>query len=445
LTLSKTLSEKLTAYFSEDAIEELARESHFVIRESKMTGFMFMDLLLFSTQNLKEQSLEDLAFLLKERYGIEITKQGLDERFTEKAVDFLKKLLGKAIAEIYNPLSELICLKKLGSVRIKDSTSFQLPKNMEEYYPGSGGSGSKACIRIQFEYDLIKGEIVDLSLHAYNDPDISNASETVDNINCNDLIIRDLGYIRTDVLSKIDKKQAYFLNRLQCNMNVYEIKKGKYKKVNFVAINRYLRLLKLQDMEKEVYIGEEHSIKLRMVIERVPEKVINERLRKAERQAKKKGRKLSNEYKIRAGLNIFITNIDKQDLSVNDVRQIYGLRWQIEIVFKTWKSIAKIHELKKMKVLRFECCLYAKLIWVVLNLNMVWETIKFFYHDKILLSYFKLFKAICNRKESFRQAILSGKDKTIEYLMKIFPSFPNYFKSDKKKDKLSFYDRLELL
>jgi hypothetical protein len=435
----------LTDYFSQEAIENFAKETGFVIRDSKLTGFMFLDILLFNLQTQKEQSLEDLALLLLERYGITITKQAIDDRFNEKAVEFFKKLLGKAISEICNSSTQLLCSTKFKRIRVKDSTSFQLPKNMEKYYPGSGGSGSKACIRIQFEYDLVSGEVIDLSLHAYNDQDLKNAYDTKDNIESEDLIIRDLGYVRSDVLTEIINKQAKYLNRLHANSDIYELKNGELKKISFAVIVRYLRLYKLQYLEKEVYIGIKNPFKTRLVIELMLEEKVNERIRKAEKEAKKKGRKLSVEFKTRAWLNLFITNVDIEELPVEDIRQIYSLRWQIEIVFKTWKSILKIHVIKKMKVLRFECQLYAKLIWVVINLNIVWEIIKHFYQKKIGLSYLKIFKAISERKEKIRQAILAGKEKIKEYLMLIFPDAVNYFGSDKKKGKLSFYEKMLLL
>ena len=62
-------------------------------------------------------------------------------------------------------------------------------------YPGSGGSGSKASVRIQFEYDLLGGKINDLSLNAFNDQDASDAIATVDLLQAGDLIIRDLAYV----------------------------------------------------------------------------------------------------------------------------------------------------------------------------------------------------------------------------------------------------------
>jgi IS4 transposase len=71
---------------------------------------------------------------------------------------------------------------------------------------------------------------------------------------------------------------------------------------------------------------------------------------------------LSKEYKSRARLNIFITNISAEVLELEQIHSVYTLRWQIELVFKVWKSIGKIHKVKKMKQERFESYLYAKIV-----------------------------------------------------------------------------------
>lgn len=85
---------------------------------------------------------------------------------------------------------------------------------MAEYYPGSGGSGSKANVRIQFEYDLLSGQVVDLSLHAFNDQDATNSTMTLDVTSEGDLIIRDLAYMHLAALNGILENLGHFLCRL---------------------------------------------------------------------------------------------------------------------------------------------------------------------------------------------------------------------------------------
>ncbi len=67
-----------------------------------------------------------------------------------------------------------------------------------------------------------------------------------------------------------------------------------------------------------------------------------------------------------AGLNVYVTNIPWEWVPMEQVHELYTLRWQIEIVFKTWKSLFKIDHYRNVKQERLECQLYGKLIAIFL-------------------------------------------------------------------------------
>ena len=56
-----------------------------------------------------------------------------------------------------------------------------------------------------------------------------------------------------------------------------------------------------------------------------------------------------------------------EDIPAEKVRSIYRLRWQIELVFKGWKSHEGLGKVKKVKRERTLMELYAKLIWIVVK------------------------------------------------------------------------------
>jgi transposase len=66
------------------------------------------------------------------------------------------------------------------------------------------------------------------------------------------------------------------------------------------------------------------------------------------------------------GMNVYITNTTPGELSTNYVHALYSLRWQIEILFKTWKSFFEIDACKTIKKERLECHLYGQLIGILL-------------------------------------------------------------------------------
>ena len=389
-------------------MEQLAKETSFVQRESKINGKNFFDIIVFNNEKLKEQSLNDLSIDLTERYGIKITKQSLHNRFNDHAIAFLKKALERLLYQQIDVSPLLTTAKVFNRILIKDSVCFQIDKSLAVSYPGSGGSGSPAAVRIQFEYDLLKGQINDLSVNAFNDQDTTNSIETLELTQEKDLIIRDLAYMNLSVLKGLIKIGAYFLSRLQYNVIVYEKIDNQYAKLDFVKLRNYMKKNKLDVIEKNVYLGHKERLNVRLILHLLPDDVVAERLRKAHKNNKKKGRKqLSKEYKARAALNLFVTNATEDEIPMEKVYSFYRLRWQIELMFKIWKSLCHIDKVKKVKQERLECYIYAKLICIVLTWRMIWAVAKFiFVKHKKSLSYYKAFKTMLRVKLTELREIL---------------------------------------
>ncbi|WPC42709.1 transposase [Clostridium sp. JS66] len=80
----------------------------------------------------------------------------------------------------------------------------------------------------------------------------------------------------------------------------------------------------------------------------------------------------------------YVTNAPAHILSTEIIHEIYSLRWQVEIMFKIWKSIFQIHLSKPVKIERFNCHLYGKFIAVLLSTVVV-----FTYRDDVYYEYSK--------------------------------------------------------
>ncbi|MEI6140130.1 MAG: hypothetical protein WCP85_12765 [Mariniphaga sp.] len=119
---------------------------------------------------------------------------------------------------------------------IKDSTYFQLPPAYATLYPGSGGSGSKSMIRINFEYDFKICTIYDLSAHEFNEQDHTDSKSVSEIIQPKNLLIREVGYINQTYIKAIDKASAFYLNRPGATVGMYE--KVKMGNLNNLTISR---------------------------------------------------------------------------------------------------------------------------------------------------------------------------------------------------------------
>jgi len=438
------LNVEIAPFFTSEELNELAREAKFVQREyggSKIDGEIFLNLIVFHNENLKEQSLEDLSGILKDERGIEISKQGLHQRFNEYAVSFLSTALEKLLQQQLQSSAIKLLDNEFNRVLIKDSVCFQVDESMAEFYPGSGGSGSTAAIRIQFEYDLLSGTITDISINAFNEQDATDSLATIEKAEAGDLIIRDLAYMSVAVLKKIINKLALYLCRPNTNVKMYELKNGKYIEIDFDSIVNYMKKHKISFMEKEVYYGSNEKLKTRLILHLLPAEELAKRLRKASQNAKKNGNgNLSKNYKARAGLNLFITNASKEQIPTENVWPIYRLRWQIELMFKIWKSICNIEKVQKVNKERLECHVYSKLIFIVLGWKMVWMVAKNMYRiTGKALSFFKAFKTLFKRKiDEFQNALESSKDDMIKFILDFYDlSTTNHLLEKRKQEPTS--------
>ena len=427
-------------------INRFARRTGFICRSSKLSGYHLLSVLVTNSFSDKELSLNDLCQDLFEHYGVRVTKQGLDQRFSSPAALFFKSVLENILTRLFSDtIRYRLPCRSFKAVKIKDSTAFQLPEAYCETYPGSGGSGSEAALRIQFEYDLLTGRISDLSVHPFNDQDLNNARDTLSDIGPGELIVRDLGYMTSDIPPAIDQQKAFYISKLPTSITNLFIKDNKDQIIK-LDLEDLLRKMGKNDFNRisynSAYLGTE-KYPIRLLIEKVPDELYEQRLRKAEQWACKKGRKLSKVKKIKMRFNIFITNVAEQDLSQEAIQQIYRLRWQIELVFKTWKSFAKVHQIKPMKQIRFECMLLVNLMCLTIQNKFLWIfTLNSLFHNK-KLSLMKLSKSLIKRVKKIWSYSAMGFKQINKYINKLIELTDSYCEFEKKKGKLSSYEIME--
>lgn len=433
----KNLDVEIDQFFSPLELKQMAHESKFVQRESKLTGAMFFDLIVFNNDKLKEQSLNELSIELLQRHKIEIQKQSLQDRFNNYALVFLKaaleKLLEKQLDMEKMPLRDFECFNR---VLIKDSVCFQIDESLAEDYPGSGGSGSGAAVRIQFEYDLKTGRINDLSLNAFTTQDASDSLSTLELTKEGDLLIRDLAYMSLKVLKKLIAKKAFILCRANTNTKIYEKAGSGYEEIKFAELTGFMRKNGLDLLEKEIYLGTKELLPLRLAINLLPKEEVKIRTRKARKNNKKKGRGvLSKEYKSRIALNLFITNTSEKQIAAEKAWFIYRIRWQIELVFKIWKSICQIDKVKKVKKERLECYIYGKLILIILGWQLMWSVAKRLYEqEKKVLSFYKAFKTLLGKQiMEVRNVLMDEKSRVDKFVEEFCGLSKKHHLLEKKK------------
>ena len=321
--------------------------------------------------------------------------------------------------------------------------SSQGPNNLAEHYRGSGGSGACpiAGISIQYEFDLKTGVFLDLTITESVRNDQTDAKETSENVFENDLVIRDLGYFSIPVFSKISKEKAYFLSRLNSNVLVYE-KKGEV--LDFKKLYDEMTKNGIEKCEKRVTIGED-NLSVRLLIGVVPEHVYEERIRRKQKEEKKKGHTMKEKTKLLCHFNLFITNAEEEKLPMDKIMPLYWFRWQVELMFKNWKSVFSIHKLQKMKKTRYITMLYIRLIFIVINLqivNRVQSAISKQRCQTGILSYKKTLQTLKNMFFEILRVLRSKQEKAVKCLEKIYKILSKNHWREKRKNRKNFVENI---
>lgn len=395
----------------------VARKTGFCKRESKLSPGLFFDIMMYDVSSVKSKSLNQLAIEALSEHGIGITKQGVDKRFSDCTLSFLKELIGQQLSMKLDQQVEAGWMSTFNRVLIKDGTRFDLPEEYMDYLPGNGGSASKAGACLQFEYDLKGGSITDLSLTPANRPDARDAKDVIDTIANKDLVLRDLGYYSFSSLLNISSKGAFYISRLGFTTVVHQEIEGKTQRLDLKGLFDRMSRNQISRIEINVTIGVKEKIPVRLIAELMPEKVYEERMRKVRKTHQKKGYQPSKSYEFFARFNLFITNVPEETLPTEVISLLYRIRWQVELVFKIWKSVMGIHHTRKMKYIRWLCLLHFKLLLMLINWNAIMVQRGYLYSSKgQLLSLNKCFKTLFDNTFKLRVALKLGVPGVVSFI-----------------------------
>lgn len=357
----------LSEFLTTDTIEQTARRTGFVKRASKITGKMFLALVTFGLWSNSTTTLSQLAAKMRQLGGHQVVSaEAIHQRMNKRAIAFLKELIQQALVKIQglDYCFDDGVFDSFIKVYLADSTGFELPQCLEKLFPGSGGSASSAGAKIQLVWEYKRSLLAHFVLTPWNIPDQKYVDQVVKLAQKGCLFMFDLGYFKINAFALISQSGAYFLSRLNHQTNLYEGETPGWSPFDLVE---YLKKTTFDTIETEIFIGEKERVPSRLIAVRLPDDVVNERRRVAKKTAKKKGYTPTATHLFLLGWNLFITNVPGDIWTPETVIKSYPMRWQIELIFKSWKShchLSAINAKKKESVL---CYLYGRMLLVLLT------------------------------------------------------------------------------
>jgi hypothetical protein len=412
-------------------------KSKFVKRRSKLTGERFVQTLVLGSLERPDASLNDFIKVSAD-LGVTITAPGLDQRINEEAVVMMHDLLQATVEQCRCVgQGEQTVFRSFQAVYILDSTHISLPDALETVFRGKGGKGPVAGAKLQLSYEYLSGELSALELVDGRHPDQKCR------LHCRQaapgtLHLFDLGYYDQKVFATLDRKGAFFVSRLSPQAALYW-EKGDTEGFDLVA---FLQSLAEDQHEFEAIIGSRVKQAVRVLVQRVPLEQAAERRRKAKKRRRKAGNTASSRLLALQDWQIFITNVPQHQLDFQQVLLAYRVRWQIELIFKLWKSQARLTRIGNWRPERVLCQLYARLIAVLLFHHLT-APLRFSAHFELSLP--KAFLLVQRHALSLIQAVADGWANLPSVFKRLLSDFIRFAPKDKRSKSPSTYQQLCLL
>jgi hypothetical protein len=351
----------------------LGRQTGFVQRESLLDGARFTQAWVFAVMAEPMPTWEDVAQSAA-TVGAPITAQGIEQRCAEPAAYLLHQVLAASITQLVSAEPVPIpLLRRFTSVFVDDSSTIVLPPVLADLWSGTGknGSSTAASLKVQVRLDLSRGTLQGPALqHGRSCDSLSPLLKLP--IVPGALYLADLGYWSLARFAALGKAGAFWLSRY-LPYTVLLTEDGR-------RWDEVWSLLEAQgrdvvDMPVRVGIGKQ--LPARLLAVRVPRAVAEERRRRLRKEAREKGKVVSAYLLALAAWTVFLTNAPASWLSLREALVLGRARWQIELLFKLWKSHGHVDETRGKQVWRVLCEVYAKLLAVLIShwvmLSELWE------------------------------------------------------------------------
>lgn len=365
MTSIAQVAESLTAVL-ETVPNRVARETGCIKRQGKFTGGTLVQTLVLGLLREPEATLEELA-QMAQACGVSVTAQAIEQRFTAELASTLKEVLAAAVGQVVtgDPVA-IPLLARFSGVYIQDCSTISLPQALARDWPGCGGTGDagRAAIKLGSRLDLLGGRLDGPYLASGRTHDRSVPGATAP-LPVGSLWMGDLGLVTLARLQAIAAEGSYWLTRIKAQTHI-ETEDGQ-------TWNQ-LSLLAEQDsdrIELVVRLGKRARIPARLLAIRVPEAVAEERRERLRADAARKRPRhpepVSADRLALAAWTIYVTNVPAEQLSLADAMVLVRARWQIELLFKLWKSHAQIDTSRSQQPQRIHGEVLAKLIGVVIQ------------------------------------------------------------------------------
>jgi Transposase DDE domain len=318
-------------------LDDLAKSTGLIQRRRKFDAVILLRTLVLTVLKKPDPRPGDFKRTAAQ-FGVHACKAAIVGRFSDRLVAFLRGVLERAIEHVVAAEPAALDLfKGFTAVFLGDATTVPLPDEYAEQFPGCGGaSGSgRAAMKVQVLWDFLSGALRRMVIEPGKSSDARSPIARQE-LPPGSLSLFDLGYFDLNRFRRLSDAGASWISRLQFRVTVFTVD-GRVLPLLDELRRRFEAGEAMIDMP--ILLGATQRLRCRLIAVRVPQEVVARRRQEAHEKASKHGRAASAEYLRWQEWTIFVTDCEPERLSWKAIVILYRVRWQIELMFKIWKSL----------------------------------------------------------------------------------------------------------
>ncbi len=377
---------KIKRALSEKKADEASSAVGFIQRKRVVTPHRLACSLICALATQKVETIADLHRSFVTLTGRDIEYKPFHDHLAKTSfADFMRLLLCDLLDELVVRTLEPVphsLLERFDDIWIQDGSSHAVSNSLAEVYPGRFTKIKPAAVELHATMSLFRDGPVRLALA----PDVvgerdflPEPAELVDK-----LFMGDRGYQDITYFADVDEAGGWLVMRAKGGLNPTVLEADVDGRARPAFIGRKLRdltsKLKGRDADLEVqWDKRKRLIELRMVLLWNPDK---------------------NKH------TILLSNLPKAEFRAEYVGNLYRLRWQIELLFKEWRSYGGGHKFNTSKPSIVEGLLWASIAAVLVKRFLAHATSALF--DELDVSTRKAAMTMTTHLKDLFRAMLRG-------------------------------------
>lgn len=319
------MANKFQSVFDASLLNERGNQLEFCRRQRQITPFRFGLSVVASMASQEVQSIADLQRHFNALWDAEVSYKAFYNQLAKAScASFLLTSLGHIMSQLTMKVLGFEAgqaFSEFKRIVIQDGSSFALHDALAQVFPGRFNAVKPAAVELHCTMDLLQDAPLTIVLSPDTDSehDYLPAPESLQGA----LFLADRGYLDLTYLRDVDRHGGFFLVRGKAGLNprVIDAFRDDGKRVkacqdrDFQAI--ITKLPKKQRGELDVeWLIEHQPFRLRLI---------------------------ASWNKETQAFVYLLTNLPQARYDIHKICLGYKLRWQVELVFKEWKSYANLH------------------------------------------------------------------------------------------------------